>query len=329
MIKAIILTISIILIHFSADAGVLATPSFDADSYIFMKTNNEYDPNITVGESQQGTGGHPHFNYGLMQFDVTSIAIEGDKFLRLSVIGYKDGSQGSAITPTGTSIVQLVALNAPISSYFGPGSGQDWYDTHVQNPGVTVIGTYSFTNQDTLYVDVTATVNAWINSSSNNYGFALYSIQNAVELGSANNTNAALTPALVDDAPVPQTGWESWQGTQFPGLPEGSGAYDDYDHDGVQNLLEYITGTDPTSSHSYKIPILSEEDGYMTLTIQKENGVDGFNLSVEASSNLNDWDIPIIVLTDSGEVLKVRLNFLTASAPYPQLFLRARAVVTP
>lgn len=36
-------------------AATLATPDFDTDSYIFFGTNNEFNPQITLGESLQGS----------------------------------------------------------------------------------------------------------------------------------------------------------------------------------------------------------------------------------------------------------------------------------
>ena len=132
-----------------------------------------------------------------------------------------------------------------------------------------------------------------------------------------------------DAIPAP-SGWVVWQGQQFPSLPALSGPYDDFDGDGIANLLEYITGTDPKSGTSYISPTLSEESGYMTLTVNKAAGVNGFNLIVQASDDLDTWVTSnLTILTDDASMLKVRLNDLTSDPALTKMFLRARATVAP
>ncbi|MGB0990890.1 MAG: PKD domain-containing protein [Akkermansiaceae bacterium] len=132
-----------------------------------------------------------------------------------------------------------------------------------------------------------------------------------------------------DVIPAP-SGWVVWQGQQFPGLPALSGPYEDFDGDGIANLLEYITGTDPKSNSSFTQPTLTEENGYMTLTVTKAAGVSGFNLIVQASDDLDTWVTSnLTILTNDASMLKVRLNDLTTNPSVPKMFLRARATVTP
>ncbi len=192
-----------------AQAAVLATPTFDTDSYIFVGnlSNNQSDPQITIGQSQQAAGQY-HFNFAVIEFDVSSLNTAGDKFLRLSALDYVTG-QPPALThsSTGSATVQLVELDETFAQYLASGDPTGWYDTHVQNPSVTPVGTFSFTDLSTEYVDVTDTVNGWINDSTTNKGFALFANggTGGIELGSMTYGTESLRPALVDAVPEPSS----------------------------------------------------------------------------------------------------------------------------
>ncbi|MGB0774759.1 MAG: PEP-CTERM sorting domain-containing protein [Akkermansiaceae bacterium] len=194
----------------SAHATVLATPNFDTDSYIFFGTNNEFNPQITLGESQQGTPSHPHFNFGVMTFDVTTLNTSGDKFLSLSAVEYAtltpnpNGPPTTTYSSTGNGTIQLVALGESFADFQASSDKTAWYDTYVQSGSVPVVGTFSFTNESTRYVNVTSVVNGWINDGSTNNGFALFASSGEVELASSTYTaNELLRPALVDAVPEP------------------------------------------------------------------------------------------------------------------------------
>ncbi|MCP5536312.1 MAG: PKD domain-containing protein [Akkermansiaceae bacterium] len=132
-----------------------------------------------------------------------------------------------------------------------------------------------------------------------------------------------------DPIPAP-TGWTVWQADQFPGYPALSGAYDDFDGDGVDNLMEYITGTNPQSKGSYVRPVLSEESGYVTLTVNKAAGVSGYTMLIQSSLDLSYWDTAgLVVVTDDASLLKVRLDTLTTDPALTRKFLRVHASVSP
>ncbi len=204
--------LSIIALGFAAttsqtQAIILANPSFDTDSYIFVGTNNQFHPQITIGQSQQAAGQY-HFNFAVIEFDVSSLNTSGDKFLRLSVLDYVTGQPPSQThSSTGNAALQLVALDETFAQYQASGNTAAWYDTHVQNAGVTPVGTFNFTNLSTEYVDVTDTVNGWINDSTTNKGFALFQTSGSgnVELGSMTYGTESLRPAIVDAVPEPSS----------------------------------------------------------------------------------------------------------------------------
>lgn len=192
-----------------ANAAILATPSFDTDSYIAFATNNAFDPQITLGESLQGAATY-HFNYGVVSFDVSSLNTSGDKYLSLSAVEYvtsiptTGGPPISVSSSTGNAVVQVVALGESFSDYQLAANKQTWYDTYVQSGSVPVIGTINFTDQETEYLDVTDEVNGWINDGSTNNGFALFSTSGNIELASSTySDNTDLRPTLVDTVPEP------------------------------------------------------------------------------------------------------------------------------
>tara|TARA_B110000908_G_C10267017_1_gene465212 strand:+ start:7403 stop:8116 length:714 start_codon:yes stop_codon:yes gene_type:complete len=192
----------------STSAAILATADFDADSYIEFGTNNAFDPLLTIGESQRPGSGH--FNWGVVTFDTTSMSTTGSKFLSLSAVEYKTltpnptGPPTTVTSPTGTATINIVALGDSYTNYLASPDKLAWYDANVQSGSVSILATLNFTNESAHYLDVTSSVNDWINTPANNNGFAIFSTSGNVELASVTNTNTALLPALTDTAPVPE-----------------------------------------------------------------------------------------------------------------------------
>ncbi|MDB4518117.1 hypothetical protein N9118_01025, partial [Akkermansiaceae bacterium] len=75
--------------------------------------------------------------------------------------------------------------------------------------------------------------------------------------------------------------------------PALSGSLADADLDGVNNLLEYIFGTDLRDGTSFELPTISlvENDGatYIELSYRLRKGVTGFAISIETATDLSDW----------------------------------------
>lgn len=197
-----IATAAAVTLTAATHAATLASPDIDSDSYLFIGTNNQFDPQISLGESNPAG----HFNWGYIHFDTTTLVTSGEKHLTLSAIEYATLSGGETGPPTttilssGSATVQLVALGATYDDYLASGDKKTWYDENVQNAGVSILGTFNFIDESTLSIDVTDTVNKWINGSSDNDGFAIFSTSGNVELGSVTYTDPALRPSLSDTA---------------------------------------------------------------------------------------------------------------------------------
>lgn len=176
----------------SLEAATLATASFDSDSYVYVGTNNEFQPQITL--SAYNDGGH--YVWANIQFDVSGLSAQPKAYLELNPVQYKTGPNpmNPTITTTGTSTVYLVALNDSWTNYINSQTKFDWAQNNVVN--ATKIGTFNFNNTDSAYVNVTDTVNAWIDGSKSNYGFALWTDNNSVELASSTYSNTTLSPSL-------------------------------------------------------------------------------------------------------------------------------------
>lgn len=209
------------MIASSVSAATLASASFDTDSYIEFGTDNQFNPQITLGASQRPFSGH--FNFGVIEFDVTSLTAVGSKYLSLSAVEFVTltpnpmGPPTTTTSTTGNAIVQVVALgvdyndgvNGSGSDYVDAASKAGWYDTHVQSGSVSVIGTINFNNASTRTIDVTSIVNGWIADGNTNHGFAIFSTSGNVEIASSTYTDdTSLRVALVDTpvtAPEPSS----------------------------------------------------------------------------------------------------------------------------
>ncbi len=200
MLMKILATKCTVIILFANTSLADLTPTFDTDSYLFIGTNNQGDSQITLGETQRpGTG---HFNFGVLEFDVTSLMSSGQKFLDLNAVEYvtliggNGGIPTSQVGPTGAATVQLIALGDSFLNYQSAPNKIAWYDTYVQGAGANVVGTYNFSNEGVVSVNVTSVVNSWLTDSSTNMGFALYSSSGNLELASSTYSDPSLAPRV-------------------------------------------------------------------------------------------------------------------------------------
>ena len=130
-------------------------------------------------------------------------------------------------------------------------------------------------------------------------------------------------------APVGNT-YASWVSENFPASPPLSAAADDFDGDGVPNLGEYATGTDPRDhGDRANFPAAVAGDHFI-ITVPKADGVTDVGIVVEHSANLQSWSaVGTTVVEDSASQLVVRITATVSSAVPPRGFLRVRFVQEP
>ena len=96
----------------------------------------------------------------------------------------------------------------------------------------------------------------------------------------------------------PATGYAGWK---IVNAPTGTPA-DDYDGDGVSNVVEYVLGGTHTTNDLGKLPQLSTPGGNMVFTFQRDqNSIDGTTtVAIEVGPDLVSWPDSYIVGADTG-----------------------------
>ncbi|MEJ7655355.1 MAG: hypothetical protein WKH64_19490 [Chloroflexia bacterium] len=122
---------------------------------------------------------------------------------------------------------------------------------------------------------------------------------------------------------------DAWELTYWP-TTIGHSALDDFDHDGYVELLELAFGLDPTTPNAGGLPLVTNEGGYLTMTITKQPGV---TYEVQSAGTLlpaqPDSFSPAstTVLINNDTTLKVRDNTLIGTPP--RRFLRVKVTAAP
>ncbi len=109
------------------------------------------------------------------------------------------------------------------------------------------------------------------------------------------------------------------------GTTGGHGPLDDFDRDGVAELLEYAFGGNPKNPDSANLPNAVNEGGYLTVTLTKRSGV---SYLVETALDLRSasWSAAnTTVLIDNSITLKVRDNVPLGGATSRYLRVRVAA----
>ncbi len=216
------------IVTIEARATTLATATYDTDSYIFVGTNSEFDPGVT--NTEDFTGGtvesdNTHIVFGVVKFeDLTALDTKanggGDKFLKLTV-GALPGDSTVAISAAKEDI-ESDTNGYPSGFFSGNPAGNEndrlqWYMDNVKGDDATYggydggaahLGAFDVTAFGDIYLDVTATVDGWIDGSAANHGFGLWGINvpgglgNTLDFVSSDNP-AGGGPELVSQIPEP------------------------------------------------------------------------------------------------------------------------------
>ncbi|MBE7493500.1 MAG: hypothetical protein HS117_00990 [Verrucomicrobiaceae bacterium] len=120
-----------------------------------------------------------------------------------------------------------------------------------------------------------------------------------------------------------------WENSRF-GTTVGHSSLNDHDKDGYPELLELALGLNPTLPDPAGLPGVTQEGGYLTMTITKQPGVTyqvqtaGTLLSAQPDSFSAT---STTVLLDNATTLKVRDNFLMSTTA--RRFIRAVVTAAP
>jgi hypothetical protein len=133
-------------------------------------------------------------------------------------------------------------------------------------------------------------------------------------------TGGIIRQSATFSAPPAGGGYTSWQALHFPGSPALSGSDDDFDRDGVANLAEYTTGTDPKNSADRAVFTHTVQGGQLMITIPRNPAATDVQITGERSSLMNGWsDTGVIILEDSVSQFRAAIPMSGANG-----FLRAK-----
>ncbi|QQL45409.1 matrixin family metalloprotease [Sulfuriroseicoccus oceanibius] len=149
------------------------------------------------------------------------------------------------------------------------------------------------------------------------------STDSTYEIGSPSAASVTITDLPVDE----------WRFATFPPAAPLTGDSDDYDRDGVKNLLEYALGTDPTSmTQAPTVEMVTTGNGpEMQLRFKQLTGLADISYQVETSDTLESesWTTSGVVLnygdTDANGMREVTASIPVGSGPR---FLRLQIVRT-
>ncbi|MEO7318627.1 MAG: hypothetical protein ABIZ56_06540, partial [Chthoniobacteraceae bacterium] len=115
-------------------------------------------------------------------------------------------------------------------------------------------------------------------------------------------------------------GWELDHQLNADAAADGSA---DFDGDGIGNLMEYALGLDPHRNSPDGIAIVVDENGYLTLTANRNPAATGLQFRVAVSGDLATWfsdAAHVTTLENTSAVLRARDNVPIDSAA--QRFIR-------
>jgi len=122
--------------------------------------------------------------------------------------------------------------------------------------------------------------------------------------------------------PTPGSGgidYASWQIANFgAGSPPGSGPTEDFNGDGIPNLIAFALSISPLVYEPAGLPVLDVQGGVATFTFVQDTTLTGISCEVQVSSDLDEWDPLADVVIDSSGSLDTR----QASTTNLRLFFR-------
>ncbi len=143
-----------------------------------------------------------------------------------------------------------------------------------------------------------------------------------VDLGSAGKDNSFGAGPVVLPTSVPLTPLQAWRQTHFgSSANSGDGAdMNDFDKDGLPNLIEFGFGLDPRQNSAGQLPELQRSGESITVTFTEPAGAGGITYGAESSETLLPGSWTAVADTGSG----TQHTFSVPAGAKPKLFLRLR-----
>lgn len=127
--------------------------------------------------------------------------------------------------------------------------------------------------------------------------------------------------------PTPGLGgidYASWQIANFgPGSPTGSGPTEDFNGDGIPNLIAFALGISPLVYEPAGLPVIDVQGDVATFTFVQDTTLTGISCEVQVSSDLDEWDPLADVPIGSSGFLETRQASTLIGAD-PRIFFRLR-----
>ena len=125
--------------------------------------------------------------------------------------------------------------------------------------------------------------------------------------------------------PTPGSGgidYASWQIANFgAGSPPGSGPTEDFNGDGIPNLIAFALGISPLVYEPAGLPVIDVQGDVATFTFVQDTTLTGISCEVQVSSDLDEWDPLADGVIGSSGALETRQASISIGED-PQLFFR-------
>ena len=133
---------------------------------------------------------------------------------------------------------------------------------------------------------------------------------NGTFITAGNNGSIRQSDPFTEPAP---TGYPAWWLLHFPEAPPLSDAEEDFDGDGLANLHEYLTGTNPRDASDAIRPSLSMEDGSLTVSLPRSPLAHDIRIKAEISTDLLLWgSIGLTVVENSATAYSAQIDRASA-----------------
>ena len=240
-----------------------------------------------TGLSLVGNGITPYFR--------TQIEIPESLPANRIIWNWKHGGAGALYL--GGQMIQQYGLPFPFERKFQPWvgtGGSQALPSPPLNPGLLTISAESHTGifGSAPYFDLS------ISQADPVTGLQTYTLEATNPYGTTQQTIEVI---ILDDLPPLQTYLE-WALEQFPGDLAAQNDQSDPDQDGINNLLEFLTGSDPTTPNVDPLsmnpifypesdnPIYSNQFAYFEYSFHRHRNPGNATLRFESSEDLITWE---------------------------------------